>query len=90
MKQLGLREERLLRGRAAGEAAGRQHICWCMDASRRQYGVEQQQRAAAGLIVANEIDPVDHGVEGVDVVEVYLDQDISVLVWCVNIGRDKD
>lgn len=40
MEQLGLGEERLLRGRAASKATGREHIHWRMETGRCQYDVE--------------------------------------------------
>ena len=47
-----------------------------------QYDAEQEQRAVAGLIAANEISSVDHGSKRVDVVKVCLNEGISVVFGC--------
>ena len=82
MEQFGFGEERLLRGRAAGKAAGGQHICRRMETSWCQYDAEEEQRAVAGLIVANEISSIDYGSKRVDVVKICFNEGISVVFAC--------
>lgn len=60
-----------------------------MDTGRGQYDAEQEQRAVAGLIATNEISSVDHGSKRVDVVEVCLNEGVSV-VFVSELRQDED
>ena len=53
-----------------------------MNTGSRQYDVEQQQRAVARLVAANEISSADHRKERVDRVKIGLDEGISVYFAC--------
>ena len=51
-----------------------------MNTGWRQYDAEQEQRAVAGLITANEVGSVYNGNKRVDAVKVYLNEGISIIL----------
>lgn len=53
-----------------------------MDTGGRQDGLEQEQRAVAGSIAADEVNSVHHGSERMDLLEVGFDEDVSVELLC--------
>ena len=57
-----------------------------METGGRQYDAEQEQRAVAALITANEISSIEHGSKRVDMVKVCLNEDISVVL---SVSRDQ-
>ena len=54
-------------------------MCWCMETGGHQHNTEQEQGAVAGLVAANKVSSADHRRERVDVVEICLDEGISVV-----------